>query len=180
MSYDFCIAELSDCDGVAALVNSVYRGEASMQSWTTEAHLVSGARITREQVAELIGDRQQVIWLAKRNNRIVGCVNLKRLNGKGYLGMLSVDLSEQKSGLGSQLVKLSENYVYTEWACKKMIMWVLSVRKELLDWYNRKGYRYTDERIPYSALNDKVGTPMVDDLEFIVLEKDLSDTFTDP
>jgi hypothetical protein len=36
-------ADVSDVDGIVALVNSAYRGDSSREGWTTEADLLGGA-----------------------------------------------------------------------------------------------------------------------------------------
>jgi hypothetical protein len=52
-------------------------------------------------------------------------------------------------------------------------MTVVQVRESLIEWYERRGYRRTGdiEPFPYDA---SVGTPLRDDLHFVVLEKDLT------
>jgi len=52
---------------------------------------------------------------------------------------------------------------------------VLSVRESLIAWYERQGYRRTDdtERFPYD--DGRFGAPLRPDLVFIVLEKPFSE-----
>ncbi len=49
-------------------------------------------------------------------------------------------------------------------------MTVISVRKELIDWYVRHGYVDTGERKPFAFTDPRFGQPKMQ-LEFVVLEK---------
>jgi hypothetical protein len=51
-------------------------------------------------------------------------------------------------------------------------MTVISVRKELIDWYIRHGYQLTGERKPFIVPDTRWGVPKKQ-LEFVVLEKKL-------
>ena len=50
---------------------------------------------------------------------------------------------------------------------------VVQQRESLIAWYERRGYRRTGtvEAFPYG--DDSVGTPLRDDLHFVILEKAL-------
>ena len=50
-----------------------------------------------------------------------------------------------------------------------IVMVVVSVRRELIDWYLRRGYELTGETRPFPTDN-KFGTPR-QNLEFVVLKK---------
>jgi len=52
-------------------------------------------------------------------------------------------------------------------------MTVVSVRESLIAWYLRRGYRLTGQTEPFPYDDHRFGTPLRDDLEFVVLEKDL-------
>jgi ribosomal protein S18 acetylase RimI-like enzyme len=87
-----------------------------------------------------------------------------------YLGMLSVSPGAQASGIGKEFLSASEKYALAE-GCHSIIMNVISLRVELISWYERHGYMQTGETKPFP--NDtKFGTPK-HPIEFIVLEKKL-------
>jgi hypothetical protein len=52
-------------------------------------------------------------------------------------------------------------------------MTVISVRKELIDWYMRHGYQLTGERKPFAVPDTRWGIPK-QELEFVVLEKKIN------
>ena len=68
-----------------------------------------------------------------------------------FLGMLSVRVSEQGSGLGRALVAAAEDYARRELGARVIAMYVLTVRRELLAWYERRGYRRTGDIVPFHS-----------------------------
>jgi len=44
-------------------------------------------------------------------------------------------------------------------------------RESLVAWYERRGYRQTGSREAFSYGDDSVGTPLHDDLRFVILQK---------
>jgi ribosomal protein S18 acetylase RimI-like enzyme len=85
--------------------------------------------------------------------------------------MLTVLPSLQGKGLGKELMQSAEDEAIRQ-RCTSIFMTVISVRKELIDWYIRKGYRLTGERKPFAFNDPRFGQPKMK-LEFVVLEKKL-------
>jgi hypothetical protein len=52
-------------------------------------------------------------------------------------------------------------------------MTVISTRKELVDFYLRRGFSDTGERRPFPYGDERFGSPRRDDLDFTVLAKQL-------
>lgn len=50
-------------------------------------------------------------------------------------------------------------------------MTVVNVRDTLIAWYIRRGYFLTGETEPFPYDDNRFGTPLRDDLAFVVLEK---------
>lgn len=104
-------------------------------------------------------------------HEIVGCVFLEKQNTKMYLGMLTVSPNLQGKGTGKLLLSAAESKA-KELGCNSVMMTVISVRHNLIAWYERHGYTITGEKKPFP--NDpKFGIPKIP-LEFIVLEKILA------
>ncbi len=103
--------------------------------------------------------------------KTVGCVNLQKHEDKLYLGMLTVNPELQGAGIGKVLLKASEDYA-KEIGCNKIYMTVISIRKELIAWYERHGYKNTGERKPFPMNDSRFGIPKTE-LEFIVMEKEI-------
>jgi ribosomal protein S18 acetylase RimI-like enzyme len=164
-------AIVEDAPELDILVNSAYRGDSSRQGWTTEADLLDGTRTDAAAIAELIQTPGTTILKYVEENKIIGCVELRNQNGKLYLGMLTVRPHLQGRGIGKELLKTAEAEAEKQ-KCTSIFMTVISIRKELLDWYIRHGYQLTGERKPFAFNDPRFGQPKMN-LEFVVLEKKL-------
>jgi len=164
-------ATLKSIPQLVTLVNSAYRGEASKKGWTTEADLLDGIRTDAESIEQMINKKDAVILQSFNKNDVVqGCVYLEKEKNKMYLGMLSVSPLEQAKGIGKQLLIEAEKYA-SEQKCSLVEMTVIAVRKELIAWYQKHGYKDTGKTKPFP--NDvKFGIPK-QPLEFIVMQKEI-------
>lgn len=165
-------ANHNDVPALVDLLNSAYRGEDSKKGWTTEANLLEGNR--RTDAANLITLMQTpgtaFLIFTNEQNKLVGCVFLHKKENRLYLGMLSVSPLIQAKGIGRQLMTAAENYAKDQ-QCDSIFMKVISVRTELIQWYERKGYHKTGETEPFPTDN-KFGVP-TQELEFVILEKEI-------
>ena len=187
------IAEVSE---LVRLVNSAYRGEEGQVGWTNEAHLIGGPRTSAVDVEELVREPGGVIltgWgeggsFGKGSGQaeaaglgeagsaaglgelghLLGCVYLKLEGQKLYLGMLSVWPELQGAGIGKRLMEAAAEYA-AEHHCTAIRITVISVRDELIAWYERHGFRRTGEVEAFHA-GDRFGT-LKRKLELAVLEK---------
>jgi len=98
----------------------------------------------------------------------LGCVHLKKDGKNLHLGLLTVSPEEQGKGIGKQLLKAAEEEAKKS-DCEYIQMEVISVRKELIEWYFRNGYMKTGAARPFEK-NSCFGIPKLP-LEFIELEK---------
>jgi ribosomal protein S18 acetylase RimI-like enzyme len=163
------IATLENISALEQLINSAYRGETSKQGWTTEANLLEGKRITEDELTEIIKNKENTILKFTEKNKIIGCVLLVNKGNKLYLGMLTVSPELQNSGIGKKLLQEAEVHALAL-RLPKIVMTVISIRKELIDWYNRHGFIDTGVREPF-PLNDTDAIIVNQPLEFIVMEK---------
>ena len=164
------LAVPADVPAIVALLNSAYRGESSLQGWTTEAHLIGGnVRTDAQNFKETMNLPGSVILkYLDEHQQIAGCVNLQQKGGKIYLGMFSVSPLLQGAGIGKQLLKAAEEYTL-QLKIPAIFMQVIVQRTELIDWYKRHGYKETGERIPFNE--DGLTGNHLQLLEFMVLEK---------
>lgn len=166
------IATFDDVPSITALLNRAYRGEPSRQGWTTEAHLIAGdVRTDEEHLLQTMREPGSVVLkYADDAGSVIGCVNLQHHDKKIYLGLLSVSPRLQGGGVGKQLLAAAEEYARQQ-LCNSIYMTVISVRTELIDWYERHGYRDTGARKAFHE--DGLTGKHLQELEFMVLEKDL-------
>lgn len=172
MHIEFTQADESHVDDIVELVNSAYRGDSSKKGWTTEADLLDGQRVDAEGILANIEKEDSVILVAEDDDtgQLLGCVHLEKNGDKCYLGMLTVDPTLQKKGIGNMLLDESEAFAQF-WDCTHLYMTVISVRTELIAWYEKYGFRKTGEKKPFPYGDERFGIPKVDNLEFVVLEK---------
>ena len=165
-------ATIEDIPQIVALLNSAYRGENSKQGWTTEADLIAGEQRTDvASVTQVINQPGSIILkYTNENNQIIGTVNLQEHERGFYLGMFAVSPVLQGGGIGKQLLKAADEYAKNAGAAT-IYMAVVSVRKELIDWYKRHGYAETGERKPF--VEDAITGKHLQPLEFITLEKNI-------
>lgn len=166
-------AEPKDAAMIAALVNSAYRGASSRQGWTTEANLLEGARISPDGVHQLILATDTIILLCYRGQDLIGCVQLQKTDDAAYLGMFVVSPLEQGNGIGKEFMLTAEALVQKLWGVHKMWMTVITLRSELIAFYERRGYVRTGKLKPFPVdAEDHIF--LVDNLQFEELEKVLS------
>lgn len=169
MNEKISASTISDIPQLLQLINSAYRGEDAKEGWTHEADLIDGTVRTDEaSLKELIEKPSAVILKYEQDEKIAGCVFLQRKDDRLYLGMLSVSPKIQAQGIGKKLLKAADDYARKN-KCNTIEMTVISVRYELIAWYERNGYHQTSKREPFPD-DGKFGNPR-QQLEFIYLEK---------
>lgn len=142
-------ATLTDAPALSILVNSAYRGEGSKAGWTTEADLLDGQRTDEGELAKLINAPGNTILIAlDEGGSILGCVYLQNKGAVMYLGMLTVQPQLQAKGIGRQLLAAGEAFAKQQ-GCTSIEMTVISIRHELIAWYNKHGYQFTGTTRPF-------------------------------
>lgn len=175
-------AKLTDIDALHHLVESAYRGESAKQGWTHEADLLGGQRTDTGKLAEIIVDTGHLLLVALQEKDVdgdkgtlIGCVDIMQVrDGVCYLGMLTVDPVLQAHGLGRQLIVAAENAATSHFGAHIMEMTVIKQRSELIAYYERRGYVQTGEMRPFPMDDERFGLPKTQELEFVVLEKNLT------
>jgi N-acetylglutamate synthase-like GNAT family acetyltransferase len=168
----FRTATILDAELISKLVNSAYRGESSKKGWTTEADLLGGQRTDAEKIQEMIEAKNSQIELSI-DGEILGCVYLKVEENKTlYFGMLTVTPELQASGIGKLLLEHLEIKA-NEKGCTQIRMTVISIRKELIAFYERRGYKATGKTEPFPMNDPRFGIPKTP-LTFLEFAKTLN------
>ncbi|MGX1268184.1 GNAT family N-acetyltransferase [Streptomyces phaeoluteigriseus] len=171
--FSFRDATDTDVDALVALVDSAYRGDASRAGWTTEADLLEGQRTDPEAVLEVIKSPDTRVLTVERAGRIVACCQLEHRGDHAYFGMFAVSPTAQGGGLGRTVLEEAERRARADWGVTEMRMTVISLREDLIAWYERRGYRRTGRMTPFPYGDERFGIPQRDDLEFELLVKPL-------
>jgi GNAT superfamily N-acetyltransferase len=82
--------------------------------------------------------------------------------------MFSVWPLAQGKGIGKKLLTAADDHA-KEQNCSTIYMTVITARKELISWYERKGYHKTGKVLPF-PVDERYGIP-TQPLEMLVLEK---------
>lgn len=167
-------AAASDLPALHALVESAYRGDSARAGWTHEADLLGGQRTDVAALQTMLDDPAQCVLVLRDGDRLDACVALAdRGGGTVYIGMVTVAPHLQATGLGQLMLSASEELASRLFGGTRIEMTVIAQRTELIAWYERRGYRLTGERRPFPTDDPRFGLPRRDDLEFVVLEKNL-------
>ena len=169
----FRAATVADVMAIVALVESAYRGDSSRKGWTTEADFLDGQRVDVAGVAEVIGTPGSRVLLAERDGLLLACCHMERQGDACYFGMFSVQPDLQGSGFGKMMMNEAERIARDEYKCAQMKMTVISIRDELIAWYERRGYHRTGVFKPFPYGDERFGIPKRDDLRFELLVKTL-------
>ncbi|MFJ2964028.1 GNAT family N-acetyltransferase [Streptomyces collinus] len=163
-----------DVDALVALIESAYRGDDSRAGWTTEADILEGQRTDPEGVLEVIKSPDSRLLTVERDGRIVACCQLKHEGENAYFGMFAVSPQLQGAGLGKVIIAEAERQARESWGVREMQMSVISVRDDLIAWYERRGYRRTGRMTPFPYGDERFGVPRRDDLQFELLVKEFA------
>jgi ribosomal protein S18 acetylase RimI-like enzyme len=169
----FRAATAADVPAIVALVESAYRGDSGRRGWTTESDLLDGQRTDREGVAAVIAQPGNRILLAHRDGVLLACAHIEKQGHACYFGMFAVNPDLQGGGVGKQMMSEAERIARAEYECRQMEMTVISVRNDLIAWYERRGYRRTGVFKPFPYGDARFGIPKRDDLRFELLLKTL-------
>jgi ribosomal protein S18 acetylase RimI-like enzyme len=120
-----------DAEAIARVVN---------EAFLAERFFIERDRTDPETICELMRDGQ--FLLAEEGPTLVGCVHLELHGERGYFGMLSVEPSRQRMGVGRRLIDAVEKY-FRESGCKFCDLKIVNVRTELNDIYHNMGYADT-------------------------------------
>lgn len=161
-------ALVTDLAALHPVIESAYRGDSARGGWTHEADLVSGPRISIEDLRAAVTSADELLLLAERGGRPIGCVQISRRTGdRAYIGLVTVSPDAQAGGLGRLLLAAAEQAAAIRFDARIAEMTVIEVRDALIDYYERRGYARSGERRPFPIALDPP-------LEMVVLEKSLA------
>jgi ribosomal protein S18 acetylase RimI-like enzyme len=164
----------TDVDALVALIESAYRGDSSRAGWTTEADILDGQRTDPDGVLAVIKSPDSRLLTVEQDGRIVACCQLEHRGDHVYFGMFAVSPTLQGAGLGKVVMAEAERQSRETWGATEMHMTVISVREDLIAWYERRGYRRTGKMSPFPYGDERFGIPQRDDLQFELLVKKLA------
>jgi predicted N-acetyltransferase YhbS len=150
------------------LIESAYRGDSARAGWTHEADLIEQPRTSVAELQALLDAPDELLLIASQGATIVGCVQVsRRAEAVAYLGLLTVTPALQAAGLGKTIIAAAEQQAASRFGARTLELSVVSLRPELIAYYERRGFAATGERRPFPV-------PLDPPLELIVLRKPIS------
>lgn len=161
-------ATRDDLPRLYPVIERAYRGEAARAGWTHEADLIiESPRTDLATLAANVDDPAQRLLIAEADEQALGCVQVSdKGDGLAYLGLLCVDPGLQSAGLGKQIVAAAEAVARDVFGARVMEMTVIDRRRELIAFYERRGYVVSGEKRDFPV-------PLDPPLFMDVLVKDL-------
>jgi len=121
-------ATASDIPEIVSLIN---------RAFVVERFFKNADRTNAETVEEHMRDGR--FLLLHRNEELLACAYVKVMGDRAYLGMLSVDPSRQKSGVGRRMMREAEAYARVA-GCKVLDIRIVNLRTELPPIYRKFGF----------------------------------------
>lgn len=172
MDISFRKAHKDDISDIVNLVNAAYRGNTSRLGWTTEAELLDGQRTDYGEISALIDGPDSMILVGIKNMEVVASLHLQRAPGGAKLGMLAVQPTLQRGGIGRRFLRVAEEVAKANWGARKIKMTVITFREELITYYERRGYKRTGVTCDFPS-GENFGIPKVSGLVLEILEKNI-------
>lgn len=147
----------ADLDSILSLINAAFQVERFFKNQD---------RLTIEDLQAHF--KTGTFLLSEDAGRIIGCIYVKRSGERAYFGLLSVDPSRQKTGIGRRLVAAAEEFA-RETGARYMDLRIIHLRTELVEIYGKMGYQITGTE-PYPAERNHMLTQPV---HFITMTKEL-------
>jgi predicted N-acetyltransferase YhbS len=120
----------ADAEGIAGVVNAAFEIERPLRT--------GGDRTSSQQVRDLM--QRDAFFVAEHGGEIIGAVYVRIAGNTGYFGMLAVDESFRRTGVGRALREHAETYCRGR-SCTRMTLTTGDFRIELPPYYERAGYR---------------------------------------
>ena len=160
---------------------------------------MAGPRVTADDVARLLREQAtprpdgtpppSIVLLAElpgtSDGSFVGCIEVTTTDAAaavaaadhpprdGYLGMLAVAPQCGSQGIGRALVAAGERLSREVYGAAAVVLFVLSVRDDILRWYERRGYARTGLRTEAACLiaNIQQDAKLLVDADFVILRR---------
>ena len=139
------------------------------------------ARISKDDFKKIVESKE--MFFAYKNEQVVGCVRLLRVNAKTCsFGLLSVDFSVKGQGIGRKLVETVEKEAIL-FGAKFMDIEILKAKDirvqskiDLHNWYTRLGYEYfgTDSFVSLKPAESEKAKKLINPSEFDQYRKTLN------
>jgi len=133
------LAVVADAEKITNIINAAFH--------IVEGFFIDGPRIDQTEVEQLLD--KGAFLLAEAGDKLNGCVYVELRGERSFLGLLSVDPTCQRGGLGSLLMSEAEKYC-RERGSQFMDILIVNLRTDLPAFYQRRGY-FENGTAPFPA-----------------------------
>jgi ribosomal protein S18 acetylase RimI-like enzyme len=126
-------ATAGEAGEVARIINAAFEIEREFRR---------GERISASEVLSSTSMKQGIFLVAEDGGGLIGAVEVRVDGDAGYFGMLAVDSTVRRAGIGRALVEAAEMHCRNA-GCSVMTMSTGENRTELIPYYRKMGYRVT-------------------------------------
>lgn len=174
----FRIATPDDAPQLQQLIQAAFRANDGRKDWVGDEELAASFCIGVDEILPKITSPDSEMIMAfdddDNNGALAGTVGVshRRDDGLARIFFLAVDHTLHRRGIGRQVLEYAEGYCQRTWEVKRLGLDALTLRKELIAWYTRRGYAKTGEVTAFPA--DKVnGRTLPVGLGFVEMEKEV-------
>ena len=153
----FALREAVETD-VPAITDLVNR------AFSVERFFKSGERTNEAQIADMLSQGRFLLLTASGD--LIACVFIRLNEERAYAGMLAVDPSQQRSGLGRRMMNEAEDYARAH-GCEVLDIRIVNVRPELAEIYTKLGF------VPTGIESAEVIKTATQPVHFITMSKAL-------
>jgi ribosomal protein S18 acetylase RimI-like enzyme len=125
------LATAAEADEIARIINAAFEIEREFRQ---------GDRTSPSEIRKLMS--RETFLVVEQMGRLIGVVEVRVEGSTGYFGMLAVDPSARRAGVGRALVEAAENQCRSA-GCTLMTLSTGEDRTELIPYYEKMGYRVT-------------------------------------
>ncbi len=125
------LATAAEADEIARIINAAFEIEREFRQ---------GERTSPAEIRKLMN--RETFLVVEEMGRLIGVVEVRIEGTIGYFGMLAVDPSARRAGVGRALVEAAENHCRGA-GCTIMTLSTGEDRTELIPYYEKMGYRVT-------------------------------------
>lgn len=164
-AFRFEKANVDQAQAISDLINLTYRGSAG---WTTEAAIIQGDRTNRQEIEIAMQNSGAHFFVVNLPSMLASCIYVAPEKEHAYIGFFSVHPDLQGHGLGKYMLEQAETFASSVMNVHQFVIFVISQRTELIEFYQRRGYYCTGRIEAYPVY---LGAPKIAGLTIEYLEK---------
>lgn len=193
-SLSFSVAGPSDAHRLRELLHAAFRADDSRPDWTADVEMNRRFTINMDDLVAKLNDPETVYLMATvsssdmgqgrdqdKDREMIACIGITKVSlvkdrpapiAAARLSNLAIDPRLHRAGLGARVLAHAETFSRDVLGLRVLSLNALSTRRELIEWYLRRGFRKTGEVVPF-PVREIDGLVLPEDLGFVEMEKEI-------